>query len=395
MNEETFQFIALHLQDNVHQLALQSRKYPLVDMPFAIRQINGKQKIKLKIPTFYNNNNILYPVQLSLEQSSSESTANYKSSLCKGNRLIDLTGGFGVDCSFMSRNFEQAIYVERQAELCKLAVHNFIELGLDNIRVIHADTENYLVEMPQVDWIYIDPARRSSAGKKVVLLSDCEPNVASISGLLLSKANQVLIKLSPMMDISAAVSELPNTAEIHIISIENECKEVLLLLDQKKHENRLIKTINFGRNNRQELFSFYQNEETNAVANYSTTVQSYLYEPNTAIMKSGGFKLTSERFNLLKLHINTHLFTSSKLLLNFPGRVFEVQNTWKSSKKELKELIKKLPKANISTRNYPLSVEELRKKLKIKEGGENYLFACTLANEEKVIIECLKSQKKA
>ena len=222
MNQDTRQFIADNLETDIHQLALQATRYPLVDMPLAIRQINGKQKIKLKIPLFFSTDDILYPIQLSLEQSSSQSTAYYKSTLCEGNTLVDLTGGFGIDCYFMAENFSQVTYVERDAELCELARHNFKALGRKNIDVIHADSEKHLAQMEKVDWIYIDPARRSESGKKVFFLSDCDPDVSALAPLLLEKADKVMIKLSPMLDITATVSELPTTAEIHIISVENE-----------------------------------------------------------------------------------------------------------------------------------------------------------------------------
>lgn len=390
MNQETKQFILENIVANVHQLALQSARYPLVDMPLAIRQINGKQKIKSKVPLFYNTDDILYPAQLSLEQSSSESTAKYKSSLCEGNTLADLTGGFGIDCCFISNYFQQVTYVERQTELCELATHNFKVLGKNHIKVIHSDSEKYLTEMDHVDWIFIDPARRSSSGKKVVLLSDCEPDVSALSPLLLQKATRVMIKLSPMMDITAAVRELPATTEIHIISVDNECKEVLLILDQIATNNKKISTLNIGKNNENQNFEYFTDDEIKAEVSFAATIEKYLYEPNASLMKSGAFKLIGNRFDLRKLHINTHLYTSTELILQFPGRVFEVLNLWGNSKKELKELSEKTPKANITTRNYPISVDELRKKLKIKDGGEVYLFACTLANEQKVIIECVK-----
>ena len=390
MNKETKQFIFENINADVHALALQAARFPFVDMALAIRQINGKQKIKTKVPLFFNTDSILYSVQLSLEQSSSELTAKYKSTLCEGNTLTDLTGGFGVDCCFMSERFTQVRYVEHNQELCSLASHNFNALGLKHIEVINAETEKYLMEMPVVDWIFIDPARRSSAGKKVVLLSDCEPDVSLLSSVLLEKASRILIKLSPMMDVTAAVRELPNTAEIHILSVENECKEVLLVLDQEKHIQQHIKTINFGKNDKVDAFEFLQNDETDARITYASSVQTYLYEPNASIMKSGAFKLIAERFELNKLHKNTHLYTSNQLITDFPGRVFEVQNTFGSSKSELKGLTDKIQKANITTRNYPLSVDELRKKLKMKDGGDIYLFACTFANDQKTIVQCVK-----
>ena len=200
-----------------------------------------------------------------------------------------------------------------------------------------------------------------------------------------------MIKLSPMMDITAALRELPTTSEIHILSVENECKEVLLILDQSVQNNKKIKTINFGKNNENQVFEYSTDDELNAIASFTSAIEKYLYEPNAAVMKSGAFKLVGDRFNLRKLHKNTHLYTSNKLLPDFPGRIFETRHLWGNSKAELKELAQHLPKANITTRNYPISVDELRKKLKIKDGGDTYLFACTLADEQKIIIECKKA----
>lgn len=391
MNKETRQFIFENSEADVHQLALQTGRFSLVDMALAIRQINGKQKIKNKIPSFFLNNDILFPAQLSLEQSSSESTAKYKSTLCEGKTLTDLTGGFGIDCYFLTSRFQQVSYVERNAELCEIARHNFDVLGRKNIEVFNANSEKFLAEMLPVDWIFIDPTRRNESGKKVVFLSDCEPNVSALSSLLIEKASNVMIKLSPMLDITSAVRELPDISEIHIISVDNECKEVLLIINQNVDNNNKINTINISKNKIDQVFSFNSGEESDSTAAYTSTIGKYLYEPNAAVMKSGAFRLVGNRFALSKLHANTHLYTSHVLTLEFPGRVFEVNKVWGNSKKELKELVITNPKANISTRNYPLSVDELRKKLKIKDGGEIYLFACTLANEQKVIIECLKS----
>jgi 16S rRNA G966 N2-methylase RsmD len=391
MNQKTKQFITEHEKDDIFALKLQHRNDSEIDIDLAIRQIIGKQKVKSKIPLFYDAEDILYPVQLSLEQSSSELTAKYKSSLCKGNTLVDLTGGFGIDCCFMSEHFKQVTYVERQAELCELAEHNFKVLEKSHIRVIHAETEKHLQEMEAVDWIFIDPARRSSSGKKVVLLSDCEPDVSALSTVLLEKSNRIMIKLSPMMDITAALRELPTTSEIHILSVENECKEVLLILGQSVENNKKMKAINFGKNNENQVFEYSIDDELNAIASFTSAIEKYLYEPNAAVMKSGAFKLVGDRFNLRKLHKNTHLYTSNKLLPDFPGRIFETRHLWGNSKAELKELAQHLPKANITTRNYPISVDELRKKLKIKDGGDTYLFACTLADEQKIIIECKKA----
>ena len=391
MNLETRQFIQDHLENDIHQLALMATRFPLVDIPLAIRQIAGKQKIKNKVPRFYHTEALLYPVQLSLEQSSSETTARYKASLCQGEHLVDLTGGFGVDCCFMAANFKAVTYVERNAELCQLAEMNFKALGEQHISVINAESEEYLAKIEKVDCIFMDPARRSSSGKKLVFLSDCEPDVSRLASELLGKAKQVMVKLSPMMDITAALRDLPQTSEVHILAVENECKEVLLLLDQSEVAAVKIKTINFGKNNQSQHFDFDAEQELNTTVNYSSELGKYLYEPNAAVMKSGAFKSIAAHFKLHKLHINTHLYSSSKLIVEFPGRSFEIIKQWDNGKNEWKNEAKKLGKANLTTRNYPLSVEELRKKLKISDGGEHYLFACTLANEQKVMIVCKKS----
>lgn len=392
MNQETRSFIYENSEADVLQLALLSNRFPKVDMPFAIRQIHGKQKIKSKVPLFYSTENILYPAQISLEQSSSESTAQYKSSLCNGNSIVDLTGGFGIDCFFMSEQFEKVTYVERQGELCKLAQHNFSALNKNHIQVIHAETEQYLDKMDHVDWIYIDPARRSQTGHKVIVLTECEPDVSVLYPLLLQKATHVMIKLSPMMDISSVVHDLPNTNEIHIISVENECKEVLLILNQDIRNNIKIRTINFRKSKENQLFEFYQVDELTAAVSVSSNVEKYLYEPNAAIMKSGAFKLIGNRFQICKLNKNTHLYTSNELFPEFPGRIFEVTGQYGNSKKDFINLSTKISKANISVRNYPLSVNELRKKLKIKEGGDVFLFACSIHDELKVIIETKKNE---
>lgn len=390
MNKETSQFIIEHANDDIHHLMLQSSRYPLVDMTLAIRQIAGRQKIQSKVPLFYNTPDILYPVQLSLEQSSSETTALYKSSLCEGNLLVDLTGGFGVDCCFMSAHFRKAVYIERQRELCELAKHNFSALALYHIEVINCETEKYLSEIEVADWIYIDPARRSTAGRKVVLLADCEPDVTTLLPVLQAKTQHIMLKLSPMMDISVVLEQLPGVAEVHVVAVENECKEILLIIDSQKKEPTKIKAVNFLKNNQKHFFDFELGEEQRAVSFFSTEVQKYLYEPNAAIMKCGAFKLIGSRFGIRKLHKNTHLYTSNELISDFPGRIFEVRNIWGNSKKDWKKNLEHLQKANISTRNYPIQADELRKKLKLKDGGDIYLYACTLANEEKTIIESVK-----
>ncbi|MDD3323055.1 MAG: SAM-dependent methyltransferase [Paludibacter sp.] len=387
MNEDTKQFIADHLKEDVHQLSLKTNRNKLIDIDLAIRQIAGRQKIKNKIPRFYENDAILYPVQLSIEQSSSESTARYKSTLCKGETLIDLTGGFGIDCCFMSVNFKKAIYIEKQQELCEITRHNFQVLNKHNIEIRHSDTEKIISSLEEADWIFIDPARRNKTGNKVVLLSDCEPDVSQLSEILLRTANNVMIKLSPMLDISAALVQLAKTSEVHVISVDNECKEVLFIMSRNQSLNPTVKTINITKDVKYQTFNFEINEEKNADAEFCSKIENYLYEPNASILKSGAFKLVSTKYKLKKLHRHTHLYTSNILIRDFPGRIFELIKVWENTKNELK----RVEKANISTRNYPLNAENLRKKLKIKPGGDIYLFACTIYNDKKVILECSKA----
>lgn len=390
MNQATRIFIDEHTNDDVTLLSLQAARFPDVDIPFAIRQISGKQKVREKIPTFYNCRELLYPLKLSLEQSSSEITAKHKSALCEGEVLYDLTGGFGVDCFFLSSRFRQVFYVEAQTELCQLAEHNFSALGRANISIINDTAENFLNNYMDADWIYLDPARRLESGKKAVLLSDCEPNVALLQDKLLEKANCVMIKLSPMFDIAALRHELKHIREIHIVAVANECREIIVMLERNYNAQPEIKTTNYSRIGTIEKFEFTAGDEQGAEITFTTALRQYLYEPNAAIMKSGAFGLISEKFRLSKLHINSHLYTSDCLIDDFPGRIFCVQTTIDFSKKSLSNLNDEVKKANLTIRNFPLTVNELRKKLKIPEGGDVYLFATTLADNKKVLVKCSK-----
>ena len=390
MNEATRIFIDEHTNDDVALLSLQAARFPDVDMPFAIRQINGKQKVREKIPTFYSCRELLYPLKLSLEQSSSEITAKHKSALCEGEVLYDLTGGFGVDCFFLSSRFRQVFYVEAQTELCQLAEHNFSALGRANISIINDTAENFLNNCGDAHWIYLDPARRLESGKKAVLLSDCEPNVALLQDKLLEKSTRVMIKLSPMFDIAALRHELKHIREIHIVAVANECREIIVMLEKKHNAQPEIKTTNYSKSGTIEKFEFTAGDEQGAEITFTTALRQYLYEPNAAIMKSGAFGLISEKFRLSKLHINSHLYTSDCLIDDFPGRIFCVQTTIDFSKKSLSNLNDEVKKANLTIRNFPLTVNELRKKLKIPEGGDVYLFATTLADNKKVLVKCSK-----
>lgn len=395
LSAATLQFIKEHQHDNVRELALQARKYPDVDMPFAITQIAGRQTAADKIPSWSIIDTLLYPKHLSMEQCSSEATANYKASLLKGNMLADLTGGFGIDCAFISRNFANAIYVERQTELCEIAKHNFPVLGLNHIQVVNSDGVEYLRQMNNADCIFLDPARRNEHGGKTVAIADCEPNAVELSSLLLSKANKVMVKLSPMLDLSLALHDLPSTDEVHVVSVANECKELLLILNKEKQEEVAIHCINISKDNALQKFSFTRKEEQEAVCTYAQQASKYLYEPNASILKAGAYKSIAEAYGINKLHPNSHLYTSDTYISDFPGRVFKIENTFTLNKKEVKDNLQGIEKANITVRNFPIAVAELRKRLKLKDGGEVYLFATTLADEKKVLIKCSKPQAAA
>ena len=388
IDKPTQDFIREHAGDDVRQLALQAARYPEVDMRVAATQIEGRKLASAKLPTWAAVEDIIFPVRLSLEQCSSEVTARYKAGLVSGTSLADLTGGFGIDCSYMSASFEKATYIERNEELCRIASHNFALLQKP-IQVINANSEEALASLPLQDWIFIDPARRDKAGNKVVSLSDCEPDVCQLEELLLQKAAHVMVKCSPMLDISQAIRELHSVIEVHVVSVNNECKELLLILGREKKEDIPIRTINFHGAEAQE-FAYSSAEESDASCHYTASVGRYLYEPNSSLMKAGCYRLPAQRFGLRKLHPNTHLYTSDTLVSDFPGRMFRVESICGFSKKELKALDCK--KANLAVRNFPERVDALQKRLKISDGGATYLFATTLNDESKVLVVCSKAE---
>lgn len=390
IDEHTKDFIREHANADVRQLALQATRYPMVDMRVAATQIEGRRLALAKLPTWARTDDIVYPVRLSMEQCSSELTARYKASLVGGERFADLTGGFGIDCSYMADRFSATTYIERNEELCRIARHNFALLGKD-IRVIHADSEEALATLTQHDWIFVDPARRDTAGRKVAALSDCEPDVCRLEKVLLEKAKRVMIKCSPMLDIAQALRELHSVSEVHVVSVNNECKELLFILESPAPSEPIMHTVNFSNGDTQ-TFTYCATDEATAQCTYTNTVRRYLYEPNSSLMKAGCFRLPATRWDLEKLHRNSHLYTSDILHCNFPGRVFEVKSTDGFSKNELKRLTAEMKNANIAVRNFPERPEVLRKRLKLADGGDNYLFATTLADDRHVIIRCTKTK---
>lgn len=394
LSPETWRFIQEHRLDDVRSLALQAKKYPLVDMAEAVTQIAARQIAEKKLPAWGKVEGILYPGHLSMEQCSSEQTALYKASLVRGDSFADLTAGFGVDCAYIARGFTQADYVERQEGLCELARHNFPLLGLEHIRVNHADGIEFLKQMAPVDCLFLDPARRDKNGGKTVAIADCEPDVCALESLLVEKGKTVLIKLSPMLDIASALRDLKYIREIHIISLQNECKELLLVLRKEPgvtdgegvqfHCEQLFSHAS------SQHFSFTYEQEKQALCPIAEQVGAYLYEPGAALLKASPFRLLASAYGVEKLHANSHLYTSSSLV-DFPGRCFQVKAVSGFGKKELKTFLQGIDKANITVRNFPSTVAELRKKLKLKEGGDVYLFATTLGDGQKVLIHCRKA----
>lgn len=384
-------FCKQHENDDVYILALQAHLYPDIDLQFAIRQIKGMQIAKNKLPRWYVYEQILYPPHLSLEQASSEKSGLYKQELCiKGDTMIDLTGGLGVDCSFLSKRFNRAVYVEQQLDLSLLAKHNFGVLGLDNIEVVNEDAVKYLQEMEGgVDLIYIDPARRNTQGNKIFLIEDCTPNLLEIQDILISKAQRVMIKLSPMLDLTLALSKLKNVSSVHIVSVNNEVKELLFIVEQRQIAGSKFYCVNIQKKGL-DTFSFDSEEEGAVSITYTSDIKMYLYEPNASIMKAGAYKLAAHRFGLEKLHVNSHLFTSDTLVAEFPGRIFKAKSVFSLSKSDLKKNVSDIKKMNITIRNFPMTVDALRKRLKVSEGGDDYLFATTIANGQKVLVLCEK-----
>ena len=414
MNQATQDFIRQHQDDDVRQLAFLGSKYPEVNMPFALDQIRGRKMARVKLPRWASIDGIIYPPHISMEQCSSEQTALYKAELAarllglpvpsseneKESEFVDLTGGFGVDFSYIaSRLGVKSIYVERQAHLCEAATKNFGQLGLKNAVVKNGDGIEVLHSLKELKLIFIDPARRDDAGNKVVSLKDCTPDVTVLQEEMLSKADYVVIKLSPMLDWHRAVSELNHVREVHIISVNNECKELLLVLsarnmgdmeassadgEVKRAGNLRIYCINDA----QSFVCDESDMETSAVKIAPSTLEEmqYLYEPNASLMKAGCFGVLSERYDARMLSKNSHLFVSREPIEAFPGRSFRIIAISSFNKKELKRHLSGITKANIATRNFPLSVAELRKRLKLKDGGETYIFATTLSDESHVLV---------
>ena len=368
----------------VQDLALQRNKYKHLsdeEWRWFLQQVEGRERTADKLPTFAAIDDWWYPVRLSCEQCSSEATARYKASILRRTirgRLLDLTGGYGVDTYFLSEHFDHTDYVEQNAELCRIATHNF---AAKPITIHHSTAEDFLASVGQYDLIFLDPARRDSHGGKVFRLEDCTPNVVELLPALLTHGKRIMIKLSPMLDITQAVTTLSQvTWDIYVVAIKNEVKEVLLLSGGSGR----ITAIDLSK--KEQAFTFTREEEINSEAiNVRSTINSeainYLYEPNAAILKAGAYKLVAQRFGLQKLDVNTHLYTSETLVENFPGRVWKVKEPTPTLPKG-----KEMKQANVLVRNYPLTAEQLKKKLHLRDGGTAFVIGCRVAGKPTVFL---------
>ena len=450
MNDETREFVAMHRNEDVRELALKAKRVEGLDLPLALDQIAGWQIARKKLPQWASCEGIVYPPHISMEQCSSQFTAQYKSEIAQTllapaatvrarvsdsgesdnqttksepqlsdsaesvmqtaksafqlsdspesdtlvakRAMVDLTGGFGVDFSYLARGFSQATYVERQRHLCDLAEHNMAALGLDQARIVCGDGVEYLRQMGPVDFIYLDPARRDEHGSRTYAIEDCTPNVLELRDLLLAKSQYTLVKLSPMLDWRKAVADFDGTVrEVHIVATGNECKELLLVLGQQVHEEPSAPRV-FCVNDYQRIDydSAAYTQGLRIGGKPLPEAKNYLYEPNASIMKAGCFDLVEERFGVTQVGPSSHLFVSATPVADFPGRGFAIEAIGGMNKKDIKRLLNGTKQANIAVRNFPLTAPQLRKKLKLADGGPVYLFGTTMQGCDHVLLRTSK-----
>ncbi|MDB9954925.1 class I SAM-dependent methyltransferase [Flavobacteriaceae bacterium] len=384
LNSDIQAFIKKHIGSNIHELILKGNPFESLDIKELIEQIEAKKKCALKLKTWFETPGIYYPNKLNIEQTSSETAALIKSEFMQGASLVDLTGGFGVDSYYFSKQFKQVVHCEMDSKLAEIAAYNFEILGAKNIESHNKDGIEFLKTYPDTfDWIYIDPSRRDGQKNKKFLIEDCSPNVITHQDLFFKHAKNVLIKMSPMLDISVGITALKHVKTVYIVAVKNEVKELLFHQEKDFDGTATIQTLN-SHPKSTELFSFEIAEEENAEATFSSP-KTYLYEPNAAVMKSGAFKLISEKFKLDKLDPHTHLYTSDKKIEKFPGKIYQISNTLPYQKKPLKKAIGGL-KANVKTRNFPEKIEVLKTLFKLTDGGDLYLFFTT-SNDKKIVVE--------
>lgn len=389
---EERQFVQDHLKSDPATLMLQSSRYPHLPVLELVQQIQARQKATPKLPTWVNNPDVIFPATLSVEQSSSEAAAAFKASIIEGSLLIDLTGGFGVDSFYFAKKFDKVIHLEQNTELQQTAAFNFSLLGASNIQSINTTAEAFLQTFSEVaDVIYLDPARRGGREEKLHLLQDCEPDVLHLLPLLFSKAKAVLLKTSPMLDIELALEQLGKVKQVWVVAVQNEVKEVLYLLQPKTLPATEIErtAVNLLPDTEPQTVSFTGIDENQATPHYADP-DEYIYEPNAAILKAGAYRYLGQLYELSKLHPNSHLYTSATLVPGFPGRSFRCLSVSRYNKKELMRLLPN-KKANITVRNFPETVAEIRKKTGIKEGGDTYLFFTTDMHQKPIVLVCRKA----
>lgn len=433
MNDKTREFVAMHRDEDVRELALKAKRVEGLDLSLALDQIAGWQIASKKLPQWASYEGIIYPPHISMEQCSSQFTAQYKSEIAQTllasaatmrarvsdsaesdmqtaknvfqlsdspesdtlvakRAMVDLTGGFGVDFSYLARGFSQATYVERQRHLCDLAEHNMAALGLDQARIVCDDGVEYLRQMGPVDFIYLDPARRDEHGSRTYAIEDCTPNVLELRDLLLAKSQYTLVKLSPMLDWRKAVADFDGAVrEVHIVATGNECKELLLVLGQQVHEEPSApRVFCVNDNQRIDYDSAAYTQGLRIGGKPLPEAKNYLYEPNASIMKAGCFDLVEERFGVTQVGPSSHLFVSATPVADFPGRGFAIEAIGGMNKKDIKRLLNGTKQANIAVRNFPLTAPQLRKKLKLADGGPVYLFGTTMQGCDHVLLRTSK-----
>jgi hypothetical protein len=386
LNSEIQEFISNNLNTDASKILLKGTNFTGVTTKEIIEQIEAKVKTKNKLPTWFSSEKIYYPNKLNIEQTSSEITAKYKSQLFSGQSIIDITGGFGVDSFYFSKTFETVTHCEINEQLSAIVDYNYTQLKVKTIKTINSNGIDYLISSKtNYDWIYIDPSRRHESKGKVFFLKDCLPNVPYHLDTLFKHAKNIAIKTSPLLDLSIGINELNHVKDIHVIAIKNEVKELIWILENGFKGEITIKTANIV-NNTIDLFNFKLADETSSNATYSHPLK-YLYEPNVAILKSGAFNTISEQLKVPKLHQHSHLYTSSELIA-FPGRSFKIESVIDYNRKHVKGLC--ISQANITTRNFPETVQNIRKKYSIKDGGHFYLFFTTNHLNSKIVIVCTK-----
>ena len=383
LNNEVQQFINKHLNTPIDELALKGSPFDAIQTPELLEQIQAKKKCKKKLPHWYNTPGLYFPNKLNIEQTSSEISASYKSKLIEGKTLLDLTGGFGVDSFYFSKTVKSVTHCEINTFLSEIVTHNFEIFGIENIKTVPIDGLEFLSpNRDNFDWIYIDPSRRDEKKNKRFFIEDCTPNVAQHLNLFFKHTQQILIKLSPMLDIRAALTALPQTKEIHVVAIKNEVKELLFIVEKDFEKEPIIKAVNLETN--QPNFDFKSSDEIKAIIEHQNPLK-YLYEPNAAVLKSGAFKSLASQYDLKKLDHHSHLYTSMKLNPDFPGKLYLVEEELPYQKKTINRIFGG-SKANIKVRNFPKSADQLKKDLKIKDGGPIFMFFTTTNNQKIVVI---------